>query len=246
MVTRKLGKKRAIYDQRTLRLSQYLVKEELPPLPASMNLYQKVSKFGMQGNDEYGNCVVVGMAHAIQTWSANAAREQIIPKEKVIDTYLDATGGDDNGLVVLDFLKFWRKNPLWGHPLGAFVALNPRSMRQLSYACYLFGGVILGVALPEYIEDAKVWDLPDAATRGDTEPGSWGGHCVHLGAYGQARRFLISTWDEKMPTTAGFVNAYADEAYALLSLDWFTKDHKTPTGFDWKKLRADLDRIARG
>jgi len=36
---------------------------------------------------------------------------------------------------------------------------------------------------------------------------------------------------------------YADEAYAILSLSWFDVNHKSPPGFGWSDLKADLTRI---
>jgi hypothetical protein len=241
-----LGKNPASYDSRTLKLAQYLIKEKLPPLPPKENLYQKVSKFDILGNDQYGCCVVVGAAHTIQTWSANAAREQRMTAQQVIKTYLGLTGGYDTGLDVLAFLKYWRKNPLWGHPLGAYVSIDPRSSYQVQAAIYLFGGVFLGLSLPEYIQDATVWDIKQPGQSGDDEPGSWGGHLVHLGAYGMGNiDYLISTWTDEMPTTKRFVAAYADEGYALLALDWFKADHKSPAGFAYKDLLSDLNRITQ-
>ncbi len=244
----KLGKDPAVKDTRNFKLVNYLIPAELPPLPSACNLYTKVSRIPMQGNDVWGDCVVAnGAARPIQVMSANAAREQIIPDQKVIDTYLSLTGGQDTGLNTLAFLKYWRKNPLWGHPLGAFMEINPRSARQLQYAVYLFGGALLGFNLPVSAQGAAVWDVPKAGAVGDGEPGSWGGHLTHLGAYDRTATipYLISTWDLKMPTSSRFPTIYCDEAYLLLALDWFTKDHVSPMGFNWAKLKGNLAKIAK-
>jgi hypothetical protein len=241
----KLGKLPATRDERNLKMAKYLIPAKLPPLPSACNLYWRISKFGAQGNLEYGDCVVVGASHQVQTWSANAAREQIIPDDKVITTYLELTGGRDTGLNVLAFLNHWRKNPLWGHPLGAFVEINPRSPRQLQYAVYLFGGALLGFNLPVSAKGQVVWDVPRGGAVGDGDPGSWGGHLTHLGAYDREAKvpYVISTWDLMQPTASRFPAIYCDEAYALLALDWFTQDHISPMGFNWKRLKADLQRI---
>jgi hypothetical protein len=39
--------------------------------------------------------------------------------------------------------------------------------------------------------------------------------------------------------------AYADEAYAVLSLSWFTVTHKTVHGFAYSDLLSDLAKITR-
>jgi hypothetical protein len=240
----RLGKQPKEEDDRNLKMFRYLVPADLPPLPPNgTDLYQKVSKLGPLGNLDYGDCVVAGAAHQVQVWSANAAREQIIPDQKVIATYLSLTGGRDIGLNTLEFLKYWLHNPLWEHPLGAFMEINPRSIRQLRYAVYLFGGALLGFNLPISAQGQGIWDVPPGGATGAGEPGSWGGHLTQLGAWKPGKPFTISTWDLKQPTSARFISTYCDEAYVCLALDWFTKDHVTPMGFNWALLKADLQKI---
>ena len=44
--------------------------------------------------------------------------------------------------------------------------------------------------------------------------------------------------------TWGFLDAYCDEAYALLSIDdWLHADRKSPDGLDLETLRSDLAQI---
>ena len=53
-----LGKHPAIFDRRTLKLSNYLDIPKLPPLPPESDWFKKVSKFSMAGNLDYGDCVI--------------------------------------------------------------------------------------------------------------------------------------------------------------------------------------------
>ena len=52
------------------------------------------------------------------------------------------------------------------------------------------------------------------------------------------------TWGEEKQMTWGFLDAYCDEAYALLSIDdWLHADRKSPDGLDLQTLRSDLAQI---
>lgn len=235
----KLGKLPAIYDSRTLRLENYLNVPKLPPLPETSDQFAKTSPFPMYSNDQYGDCVVAGAAHMIQAWSANAGREAVLPEKTVINTYLKLTGGADTGLNMLEFLKFWRKTGIAGHQIGAFVGIDPQNLTSWRYTNYLFGGVFSGFMLPEsamaQFDQGKTWEVV---------PGSQiiGGHCVN-GGVATPRLVQLGTWGKKQWATVGFVGQHCDEAYAILSLDWFTKSHKTPAGFAWKDLLADLKAV---
>lgn len=241
----KLGKLPAQYDQRTLKLSSYLDVPALPPLPLESDWFKKVSKFGMGGNDVYGNCVLAGAAHMIQTWTANAGRHEVItPDKKIIDTYLKLTGGQDTGLNMLAFLNYWRKTGVFGSKIGAFVSVNPRKITQMQYANYLFGGVFVGFQLPLSAKEQKVWDVPAGGPVGRGEADTWGGHTVNCGK-ANMEGYVIGTWGREQPLTPGFMATYSDECYAILTLEWFNVNHKTPAGFAWKDLQADLQRITQ-
>lgn len=235
----KLGKLPPIYDPRTLRLENYLNIPKLPPLPETSDWFAKTSKFPMDGNSDYGDCVVAGAAHMIQTWSANAGREVVLPEKTVINTYLNLTGGEDTGLNMLEFLKFWRTTGIAGHKIGAFVAIDPQNLTSWRYTNYLFGGVFSGFMLPEsamaQFDQGKTWDVvPNSKIAG--------GHCVN-GGIATPRLIKLATWGKTQWATVRFVGQNCDEAYAVLSLEWFDKNHKTPAGFAWKDLVSDLRAV---
>ena len=238
-----LGKTPATYRESTKRLSAYLDLPKLPPLPAESDWFKKVSKFSMAGNDQYGNCVVAGAAHMVQTWTANAGRhETIIPDKQVIDAYLKLTGGQDTGLNMLAFLDYWQKVGIFGNKIGGYVSVNPRKITQMQYANYLFGGVFTGFLLPLSSQNQAVWEVPVYGPVGRGEPESWGGHCAPIGVT-SPHAYTVSTWGVEQPATPGFVATYSDEAYAILTLDWFTVTHKTPYGFAYRDLLSDLKAV---
>lgn len=245
----KLGKLlNPVHDRRTLQFENYYDLQKLPPLPDNLDLFQKAGPLPMDGNDQWGDCVVAGAAHMVQVWTGNAGRKpQIIPEKTVVDTYLKLTGGEDTGLYLLEFLKYWKATGFGGHKIGAYMAVNPKNLIAMKYANFLFGGVYLGFALPLTAQDqtgpGKVWDYVINTGRG--APGSWGGHCVNLGAFAQKNRWIVGTWGDEQDATDDFIINYCDEAWAAVALEWFGTDHKTPQGLAWRDLLADLSLVSR-
>jgi len=238
---RRLGKDLPEFDRRMLRLSKYLDLAKLPPIPEADNNYVKMSKFTMAMNDELPCCVVSGAVHMIQVWTSMAARERILPDSMVERTYYDRTGGFDTGLNLLQFLKWWRSDSIAGHPIGAFVAVNPTNMQQMKAAIHLFGGVFTGIGLPLSAQDQNVWDVVHGGPQ--SRPYSWGGHLTICCQYDAGGNLFNYTWGDKVKMTPAFASCYVDEAYAVLSLDWFRADHKSPDGFAWRDLLSDLNKI---
>jgi hypothetical protein len=240
----KLGKLPAVFDERTLRLENYLNVAKLPPLPETSDWFAKTSPFNMGGNDQYGDCVRVAAAHVTQTWTANAGREIITPDKMIIAEYLKLTGGADEGLVMLDFLKYWRNVgidcPDGKHKIGAFAAIDPKNLISWRYTNYLFGSVFSGFILPQSAMDqfdkGQTWEVVKGSP-------TIGGHCVN-GGIATPRLINLGTWARKQWATVNFVGQKCDEAYAIISLDWFNKNHVTPPGFHWKDLVADLKAVA--
>lgn len=246
----KLGKLPYVPDKRNLKLANYLIPTKLPPLPESYDWFQRVSKFGPLGNLKAGDCVVAGSMHMIQTWTANQNHEVIMTAEQAISLYSQLTGYDpetganDNGLNMAAFLKFWRKQGVYDHKIGAYVQVNAQNHTQLAYANYLFGGVYCGVALPLTAQNQQVWDVTDPNLTGNAEPGSWGGHCVNLGIH-DPLGFVFSTWGEEQYATLSFVHAYCDEAYAIISQDFLDGKNGAPNGFDLNQLQKDLHAVTK-
>ena len=78
--------------------------------------------------------------------------------------------------------------------------------------------------------------------RGNTDPGSWGGHAVPILAYDSDALTCI-TWGAKKRMTWDFFARYCDESYAPLSRDWLNAQGKDPQGLDIAALQADLREL---
>jgi hypothetical protein len=185
-------------------------------------------------------------------WSSNNASEVVLSDDAVLKAYSaisgydPQTGANDNGAVEIDVLNYYRKVGIAGRKLGAYVAVNPVSLKEIEEAIYLFGGVYVGVALPLGSQSQKVWTLPNRIQqrRPEWQPGSWGGHAIPIVNYDRSKKaFDCITWGERKRMSYDWFVAYCQEAYALLAPEWFNGTKKAPNGYDLITLAADLKEI---
>lgn len=244
----KLGKNPYVQDTRTFHLSTYL--PVLPSVPKSWDWGATVSAWGMDMNDKIGCCTVAGMDHAQDLWIANSVGKSfkctdsdIVRIYSAISGYDPKTGYGDDGANLIDCLKYWQKTGVNGHRITAYMKVDATNQARVNAALYLFGCLYAGVGLPNTAgpQVGKVWTVTDKSLRGDAAPYSWGGHCVLISAWGNLYKCI--TWGAEQLMDAQFLGTYADELWVALTLDWFTAQHKTPAGFLYKELTADLKAL---
>jgi hypothetical protein len=249
MIPGRLGKLAPRSDHRQLRLSKYLP-AKLPAAPPSVDWTTKVKlPCGAMKNDELGDCTCAALGHAIQVWTANASTEVTVSDADVLKLYEGACGyvpGDpstDQGGIEIDVLNYARKYGIGGHKIDAFVALQPENQEHIKLSVDLFGGVYIGVALPNTIQNqGDTWTL-DIGKGRDAMRGSLGGHAVFVTGYDAFGLWFIS-WGQKYRMSWEFWLAYTDESYALLSQLWAPAGANAPVGFDYAALMADLTAVA--
>jgi hypothetical protein len=136
-----------------------------------------------------------------------------------------------------------RPHPFEGHELDAYVAVDPKNQDEVKQALYYFGGLYIGVQLPLLAQTQTVWDVPWTGTLfHNARPGSWGGHCVAgILDYDEVGLTAI-TWGSLKHMTWKWLETYCDEAYCILSPDWYGSGRLAPTGFNSVQLAADLTR----
>ena len=206
----------------------------------------------MDMNDTIGCCGVAGMEHAQKLWVANSVDKVFRNTDQdVVRVYSDLSGYDpktgqnDNGIALLSGLKYWQKTGYNDHKIDAYFLVDAKNGDKVRAALYLFGCLYAGIALPDTFEaqtDAgKPWDVVNPSLTGDSAPWSAGGHCVLLTAWGE--NYKCITWGQEQEITPRFLGTYADELWACLSLDWFTAQHLTPTGFKYSELMADSKAV---
>ena len=248
----KLGKLPVRHDPRTFKLADYV--HALPAAPPVVDWTAKVPAYGMLCNDELGCCVIAGMMHLAMQQHAAAGLPVVVPSDadviaaySAIGGYVPGDPGTDNGCVMLDALKYWRKNGLtFGgvkHPITAFAAVPLHNAPKLASALWLFGGGLDGVALPLSAQGAKAWRTPKNK-RGKNAPGSWGGHCIDVAADNTPAKLLEPiTWGEKIPEDWGFRDAYCEESYVVFTPEWIEANGNSPCGFNRDALLADLKAL---
>ena len=236
----RLGKKRPVYDSRSLRLTAYL--PTLPPAPDTFSLTGNVSApWGMLANDHLGDCTCAAAAHMDMVWTAQVGDPVVFTDDQVVEFYNRVNGGSDDGAVELFVLKEWRNN---GGPAGrkiyAYVNV-PRDPITTKAATFLFDGLYIGVALPVTAQGQQVWDVVGSGQDPVAQPGSWGGHAVNVVGYDSGSVYVV-TWGAIKEMTWAFWNTYVEEAWAILPLEF---QDKAPGSFDFAALQADLAQIGQ-
>lgn len=262
----KLGKNPKVTDPRTFKLSRYLDTTAIPLPPASIDYITEVKSWGMLGNDQLGDCVEAAQLHMIEEETEYATGIELVASdEDAIRLYKAEAGyvpGDpntDQGTVMLDALKYWRRTGILigdsptPHKIYAFVTVDLNDTLQVHQAIYLFGGVFFGVELPISAQVApvngngiSVWGYRGNLDGGNAA-GSWGGHCIPILGYSTFKhrdqirhRYRVISWGEEFDMTPPFMNAYGSEAYAVLSADWFGTSGLSANQFNMDQLQSDL------
>ncbi|WIM92729.1 hypothetical protein ACTOB_004683 [Actinoplanes oblitus] len=197
------------------------------------------------GEVGFQNCVPAALALLAQSWYA-AAKEQYTPTledtlkiyERVSPFRRDPGHGHDHQLTVSgrrkaqnDFgaslllaLKLWvnQERPLAGllPDARAFLEIEPRNLDQVREAVLRFGGVLLGLALPQSIRDGKgvprdAWYVPGYGPVYDATPGSLSSHCVAITGY-SSREFYCLSAGRVRRLSPEFLLTYAEEAYTVV------------------------------
>lgn len=243
----KLGLKAARYDSRTLKLGNYLSLTRLKTPPEEVD-YAKKTKYTMLGNDRMGNCAIVGPAHVEATWTANdepykqyePSLQEVTKAYSAVSGYNPRTGANDNGCVLLDVMKYWRRNGIGRSKITAFASVNVNDHEEMCAAHYLFGGLILGLNMPAAWKKMDVWRAPSGFHLwGQWQPNSWGGHCVITSGYDPLMMTTV-TWGALKKISYNALNKYCSEAFVAIGPSWFGADNRAPTGFDLESMVRDL------
>lgn len=225
------------------------VSAQLPAPPKSIILpadKAAAAYAGTLGNTTAGCCTISGAGRLIQAWSALNGRPvaftdaQALAEYSRVEGYNPATGLPDDGMVETDLLDDWVRGGLFGNRLASYRSVNPRNVVHIKQTIWVYGGIYLGLQLPEsamqQTDEGRPWTLP------------WfsrilGGHCV-VGLEYDESYLYCGTWGLRQPVSWDFVSYYFDAAYALLDSLWLGADGKTPGGLDLAGLTADLHYVA--
>ncbi len=241
----KPGKLPAKNDPRDLSMANYIKPSILAKLPIELDwTLKKTTPWGMMENWNLSDCTCAAAGHMIECWTANAKKENIIRDKAILKAFIalsgydPATGKNDNPIYLSDAMNYWRKSGIGGHRIRAYATIQYKNHDLVRAAVYLFGGIYVGLNLPNTIKGQEVWELMPGALTGDNAPGSFGGHAVTVLAYDTKYLTCIS-WGKKKKISWEFWDAYCDELYAIVTED-FIAANKNPIGINLAKLAADL------
>lgn len=237
----KLGKLPAKNDHRTLRLSTYL---RATSTPTAVDWTTKVTAWGAMLNDRLGDCVFAGGGHAIQTWTAAEGVERT-PPDRVVQSYYEQWAGyepgnpsTDSGYFEVDFLNRWRALGFCGAILDGYADPDWTNVDHVKLSIALFGGLYIGVQLPQSAMDQFSAGGPWTNT-GDTRIA--GGHALWIPAYDENWLYPI-TWGKKQPMAWNCLS-WCDEAHALRSPLFLNAHGVSASQVDLATWDADLAQI---
>lgn len=239
-----LGRQPARRPRSLRTLSRYAI--SLPAAPGAVDYYSKVSAWGQLGNDQYGDCTCATAGHLVQTWAQEMDSGERVDTAGALDLYGRVNGGVDGGAVIFEVLKEWYHNGLplaegGANRIGPFVPVAKTHLNVLRSACWLFGGVYLGIEVPRSapadFEAGKPWE--------NIIPGDpiVGGHAVPMVGFDDQYIYIV-TWGEVQAMSWKWWAAYGEEAWAILPSE-FIKASKGITGERVDDLVVDMAAILR-
>ena len=239
----KLGKLPARNDPRTLKLSKYL--RAIAPAPPAVDWTTKIAAWGAMLNDSTGDCVFAAAGHATQTWTAAQGIERTPPDSQILSYYEQWAGynpsdpSTDQGAVELDFLNRWRRDGFCGAILSAYADPDPKNIEHIKQSIALFGGVYVGVQLPNSALDqfnaGEPWTIAGDGTIA-------GGHALWLPKYDSQWLYCV-TWGKLQPMAYGFFENCCDEAHALCSPEFLNAQGVSASRVDFAAWDADLEQV---
>jgi hypothetical protein len=248
---RKLGKRDAVHDPRTLKLAKFL---RAMPVPDEYDFDLAHPKtpipLPMFANDQYGCCVISEVGHQTLRFELlETGKLPTITDQDIIREYMRQTGGQDSGLELLSSLKQWQKHGLQigskTFKIKTYAQINQLSQQEVKQTIFSDVGSKIGLMLPQSADDqlsaGKVWDVVKGS-KGD--PGSWGGHCVYLCGYHKDKSGVMPvcvTWGQKQVMTWNFFKKYCDEAYAVFDA---SDSSKLRSSVNLEELHASVKRAA--
>jgi hypothetical protein len=211
---------------------------KLPTPPATWPVPK--AKYPMDGNEEYGDCTMAGVAHLIEAWDVSFSERDAVPGEKEIVTeFLHLNGGEkDTGLVEANVLERWHKSGLFGEKIAGYAPVNPSDILAIHQAIALYGGCYLGIECPrsaqEQFSEGKPWTFVEGSP-------VEGGHCIVALGFNEHSVECV-TWGAIAEVTYPFLAHYLDEAWVVLS-EQLVQAKGDGLGISIEALQADLKKV---
>ena len=195
--------------------------------------------WGMDGNDVYGDCGVAGLHHGDMCVEYDTATPVVpITSDQITQYYLSYTGGQDNGVVLADFLGYVQKTGFFGHSVEAYAPVSISDMKTLQFATNAYGFCYTGIQVTDLMMNASNAGQPwtaDTFANGTVE----GGHCVPIIGYGTDNLY-VATWGMMQAIEYSAWHLIAEEAWAVLMSEVTAKGNH---GINLAALKADISKL---
>lgn len=228
------------------KTARYLTKPTAPQ-PASMDFSAKAIPAikQMYLNNTLGDCVIASALKRIGIWTGNESGNTVLATDtEVLSAYHGICGAGDNGCIIQSVLDTAKKKGLVAsgvaHKIDDWVVLNWTSQEMVQAAICLLGTGCIGINLPQaWLNSPDIWDVTDTPIIG--------GHDVVFFGYGPEGVY-IGTWGGRRTITwAAFTSrTWIEEAYTMISPDWYVNGNVSPMGVDVGTLRTALTQIGSG
>ncbi|HUY26572.1 MAG TPA: hypothetical protein VMV27_04055 [Candidatus Binataceae bacterium] len=250
----KLGRRPARHSLKTMRAAIALARllDQLGAPPAASDDWsapvQQLTggNWGMEGNDQYGDCTCADESHLVMLRTANAGKMITPTAAQTLALYSAITGfnpdvpSSDQGADMETVCEFLEKTGYLGVKNAGHATIDPANIAHLKWAVQIFGGVKLGIQLPQ-----SAMDQFNAGNEWDVVAGSplIGGHDVPITHY-DGSLYYIATWGKGVqPMTPAFLAAYCDEVKVTLSPEWISQSGTAPSKDTMAQLVAELAAI---
>ena len=250
-----IGGRREPTPHSHLRFSAYLKHRQLRQHAPSVFDYSAQAKPALEQmylNDRYGCCVPAALYHSNGVLTGNAGGEPYIANDRdIICAYSEIGGFDPNHPDLTDLgcdevtALNWSVHRGYANGVRniGWLSIEPHDTQEVLDACWLWEGLLFGIALP----DEWIDPMPDPGFTWDVagEPQPTNGHAL-LGVGGDSKRIIVSTWGMLGSISLEAVTRYAASGagggvYAMISPAMLLKGQlKAPNGVYWNSLIQDF------
>lgn len=214
---------------------------KLPKPPASVAV-PAVADWGMLGNDQYGDCGVAGLEHGFMAAASDVKKAEPFPSaQDAISYYLDYDNGQDEGVVLSQYLAYVKQNGYYGEKVSAYAPVAVHKIPTLQFAIDAYDFAYIGITVTQGMMDAvqfsDTWTWDMTSLQGDT----LGGHCIVLVGY-DSRWLYGITWGRVIRIAYPAYHQMTDEVWCVLTGE-IESAGTDGHGLSLKALQADLSRL---
>lgn len=226
-----------------------------PPLSVRNDKLVHPNLLDMDGNDEYGDCTIAGIANSVPLWNmidlliGSKTTVPIPTKVQSVTQYFELEGSPngvpnsalDNGLCLSDVLAAARTTGLFDGTLKLpyYAPVTPTNTKLIKQAVDGYGSAYAGWQLPRSAETQMSQGKPFTVVKNSPIVG---GHCMPIWGYSPSWVYVY-TWDRIVPVSWRFVTTYCDEAYAIIPQGYVTAGRGPLPNESLAALEADLSQL---